>query len=425
MSEPNPDRNSVGTDHTALRRWIRVLLVVCLLQFILLLVVQHLWEVRPVPAFRRLPLYSSTNRVSHFVGRPGPWGELEYVRINIEPPDEFVPLDGRPMPPPRWFFPDLTPEQLRALFEASDLTSIQRTELIAPESWRVSTNGIVVTPTPSLVGELSSRARAQIYSVLARSQQNEFQCWPFTFRDGGLDDWFGHSGLSAATVASLEKMTYERGASLCFSDLAVLFAQVTDPVERRRVIKALSRHSTVLMKLRVHPDSDFKVLSAYWGRGRRTKDLEPFLESLTKVPGGITVDLAHLLPPFARKCLNTFPLPAVQGEPQPDCYWTAFNFLKETAADRYYDEALWRKELERDFTIVTDPKLGDLVFLVRPDGVPVHCAAYVADDVVFTKNGANERQPWILMKLEDMIARYPADYPLRITIFRTTKPVLE
>ena len=403
------------------RRWLRVFIGICVAQFILFLALSQIWKVHTPLALRRLPVYSPTNRVPHFVGQPGPWGELEYVRISLEPPDEFVPLDQGEMPPTRWFFADFTPAQLTELFETSDLAPGQRTELLKPVLWHAETNGIVVTPPVNLLRELSPAARSHIYSVLARSPQNDFQCWPFTFRDGGLADWFDHSGLSATTMAALKQMTYPRGPALCFSDLGALFAQVTDPVERQRVVKTLSRHSTVVLKLRIRPDSDPRSLTAYWGRGRRAKDVGPFLESLTHVPGGITVDVAHLLPPFARKRLNSFPDPAASGDSLPDCYWTAFNFFNDPPDNRYYDETVWRQELEKEFTQVTDPKLGDLVFLVRPDGVPLHCAAYVADDVVFTKNGANPRQPWLLMKLADMLARYPEDFPLRVTYFRTNR----
>jgi hypothetical protein len=46
------------------------------------------------------------------------------------------------------------------------------------------------------------------------------------------------------------------------------------------------------------------------------------------------------------------------------------------------------------------------------------CPVFIADDVVFTKNGANLQQPWKLMKMEDLLARYPEDYPLRVAMFR-------
>jgi hypothetical protein len=55
--------------------------------------------------------------------------------------------------------------------------------------------------------------------------------------------------------------------------------------------------------------------------------------------------------------------------------------------------------------------LGDLVFLARPDGTVVHAAAYIADDIVFTRNGESYTQPWILMHMGDMIDTYAVKHP--------------
>ena len=43
----------------------------------------------------------------------------------------------------------------------------------------------------------------------------------------------------------------------------------------------------------------------------------------------------------------------------------------------------------------------------------IHAAAYVADDLVFTKNGEDFRQPWILMHMADMLETYAVKYPDR------------
>jgi len=42
---------------------------------------------------------------------------------------------------------------------------------------------------------------------------------------------------------------------------------------------------------------------------------------------------------------------------------------------------------------------------------------YLADDVVFTKNGGEYMQPWVLMKIADMLAYYNATAPARLTGF--------
>ncbi|MDB6022437.1 MAG: hypothetical protein JWQ04_2294 [Pedosphaera sp.] len=43
---------------------------------------------------------------------------------------------------------------------------------------------------------------------------------------------------------------------------------------------------------------------------------------------------------------------------------------------------------------------------------------YIADEVVFTKNGGNDRQPWKLMEWEDLVARYRVDSPFHPICFR-------
>ena len=52
----------------------------------------------------------------------------------------------------------------------------------------------------------------------------------------------------------------------------------------------------------------------------------------------------------------------------------------------------------------------------------IHVAAYVADDLVFTKNGEDFRQPWMLMHMADMMETYAVKYPnsgkLRPQFFR-------
>jgi hypothetical protein len=52
----------------------------------------------------------------------------------------------------------------------------------------------------------------------------------------------------------------------------------------------------------------------------------------------------------------------------------------------------------------------------------LHMCAYIADDVVFTKNGANIQQPWVLMKLSEMLSSYEKDKPYEIYTYRRNTP---
>ena len=405
----------------------RLLLLVCAIQFLLLAVMTYgPWRSPPKPTVwpsHRAAL-SATPREPYFKGKPGPWGELEYARINLEPPDEFVPTETNAFGPTHWFFERYTHESLSAFFSRCELSAVQQAELTNAASWVDETNGIVVAPGDDLVLGLSETARSQIYSLLAKSEINEFYCWPFKFREDGFDAWFERSQLSPGTLALLRQLVYTRGASLCFSDLPVLFPRVATVEERQRLIKTLARTPALLMKLKVNPDSDVKALADYWAKGWRNKDVQTLLESLAQVPGGMTIDVAQLLPAFARKRLNTFPIPS--DDPSvvgPNCYWTAMNFYRDPPDDRFANPDAWAKEVEQNYTIADRPTFGDVIFLVGPDQMPIHAVVYIADDVVFTKNGSSYRQPWMLMKWEDMIAGYPTDYPLTFTIMRPRKPM--
>jgi hypothetical protein len=71
-----------------------------------------------------------------------------------------------------------------------------------------------------------------------------------------------------------------------------------------------------------------------------------------------------------------------------------------------------REVLDRDYYTILEPsQLGDLVLLTTENKTVIHAAAYVADDLVFTKNGEDFRQPWVLMHMPDMLETYAVKYP--------------
>ena len=44
---------------------------------------------------------------------------------------------------------------------------------------------------------------------------------------------------------------------------------------------------------------------------------------------------------------------------------------------------------------------------------------YLADDIVFTKNGNNATQPWMLMRLKDVLTDYSGEGPARTVVYRS------
>jgi hypothetical protein len=349
---------------------------------------------------------------------PGPWGDVQYSRLVIEPPDEFIPEDYlRPMAIV-WTFPGFTPDALAELWRGARLS--ERDIAVLQEVTHVLPDRIVVQPPADLVLALDSHARTTLYAALSTFPENLDHHEPFRFRADTAEEWFADSGLSPATLALVQRLLYRRGTSLLFSDHPAVMPLIASRAERLRLVRTLARKSTLLVKVRVGPESNVEELSDYWGRGPRHKDLRALLKSISKRPGGTTLDVAHLLPAFARSHLFTYRAPS--GDPiqnSHDCHWTSLNFFNNPPDERFADIDKVRIAFESEYLPVAgSPVFGDILTFSRADGTIIHSCVYIADDIVFTKNGASEVMPWILMNLPDVIAFYPADPPLTLSAFR-------
>ena len=363
--------------------------------------------------------YPPTTRV--FKCKPGPWGDLECTKIRIEPPDEFISTSDYAPNPLRWVLKNFSKKQLDELLESAHLDASQRKTLLAKAKKDPSINGWVIAPDEGLVWKLKPDQRSIIYSTLSVFPENPSQYEPFRFRAETADEWFEESDLLPETISLVKNLLYQRGTSLLFSDFDLVLPLLASNAEKKKLLKTLSRKSTLLIKLMVNKDSDLPALVRYWGKGGRSKDLEPLLRSLSNVPGGQEIDLNHLLTAFARMRMYTYPVPSDDPTAsRHDCYWTCMNFFSRHVDDRFADVKYVKQILESDYyPIPSNPLFGDLMFLTKPNGEAVHAAVYIADDILFTKNGASYSSPWILMSLKDIIAFYPSNLPLQVRVYRS------
>lgn len=379
---------------------------------VVFLVISPRWTApQPIPA---APVFAYDEYIQK--ARPGPWGELQYSRILIEPPDEFVIADAEQKEPVRWFFPGYTLETLAALWQTAGLSAEQMAQLHPRE---IAPGVLAVEPSADPVLGLSRESRTAIYSVLSAFTENPAQNEPFRFRADSAEEWFENSSLSPETLSLVKGLLYRRGTSLLFSDYAVVLPRIQSRTERQELIKTLARKATLLVKLRISPSSDLETISGYWGRGPRRKAIHSLLESLAQRPGGMTLDIAHVLPKFARAHIFTYPAFDDTVGGARDCHWTALNFFNDVPDDRFVDVQVVKQTIETDYVPAVDrPMFGDILVFSRPDGTVIHSCVFVADDIVFTKNGGSPVMPWILMNLSDVIAFYPSDPELTISVYR-------
>lgn len=385
-----------------------------------LLLLNHQHESAPAQPAKPAAATAADSGNNAIAVKTGPWGELSYNRIVIEPPESLIRAVYSAPRQAVWVFKHYTTEAFAALMDSAALTPEQRQFTANPANYEVIDGDIVLRPPAAFIEGLSPESRAIIYTALSEFPENPDQHDPYRFRADAADEWFRASELPETTVALVKKLLYRRGNSLVFSDQGLVLGRIPSLQERVRLIKTLARKSTLMVKLRIRASSDIEALDNYWGRGQRTKDIQPLLQSLVRDGTGSTIDIIHLLPRLPRSLLYTYPAISEPGSTSYlDCHWTVLNFFNMRPDDRYQQlEAVTAAFLNEYYPVTGQPTFGDIIMFAKPDGSIIHSCVYIAAEIVFTKNGASPNAPWILMSLSDVEAFYPSKEPLDLQYYR-------
>ena len=351
----------------------------------------------------------------------GPWGALVTRDINLERPVEYLTEEVANPRPEVWAFKGMGPDAVKSLFAQDGLSAAQNAELFAPDGFTATAAGTEIRPSETFLLSLDADTREKLYGALAGLGVNLYLDYPYIFPGDMIETIYHDNRVNPDDVAVLKQLVYLNGGVHQLSDYQFLLTKIPT-VERRVALgRSLSRQSAVLARLVIAPDTDIDKIAGYWGNvpNVRFTDIRPMLEALKALPAGGNLSLVYLLPQFARDRLYTFPLPPQRGDPETDCYWTTFNFGNETPDNRFNDPNYAIPYLQKNYYRIAAPSVyGDILLLVNDKNEMKHSAVYVADDLVFTKNGDNYRQPCMLMHIPDLLATYPAMPPLKAVYMR-------
>jgi hypothetical protein len=351
----------------------------------------------------------------------GPWGSLQSFNVYIAAPDHIIKMFSVPSSITTWNFFDVKEQEVVALFDRPDIPVEIRTELTDRSRWTVSGGHIQVTPSNTSILGLPPAARAAIYTVLAKWEANEFYHAPYFVPDGDVDSWLSASGLGSDLIDIVRRTTCPLGKAFCFSDVSLLVAATNSDTAARAVIKAISRTRTVILRLRLDEEADIQKIIGYWGSGKaNAKDFLPLLESVKTNPLVKHLDIVHVLPPYARKLIYTYPHPSLAiGGRYPDCHWTSLNFFNYRPESRLFDTQGAEAFVLENFERAEPPyQFGDVLFFTDPQGRAIHSCIHLAAVYVYTKNGANLINPWIIMTLQEVMDRYSVNGEPTIQIYR-------
>lgn len=347
-------------------------------------------------------------------------GELRARAVYLEAPDYLVALMDKPSSKPRWVFPGASADAVRVLFVRAGLPAEMRERLLEPARCMAQDGALIVFPTKEDLLSLTQPMREAVYAELAKSEANEFHRNPVHILGGDVDDWLLHSRLGAAQKEAFRRMLWRKGRALAFSDIPALLAVSETPAEAQQVFRTLTRTRSLVVELRLPVTADIEALSEYWGAGFGDADSLPLLRAAAVRGSVAQIGLVNLLPSLGRRRLYTYPTldQAADGR-FPDCHWTSLNFFNNAPHSYYLDTRLAAGVLESQYDAVQPPyRLGDVLAYVRADNSVVHSCVFIAEDIVFTKNGDNVLAPWVLQRVEDVSAIYQPDESVRIQGYR-------
>jgi hypothetical protein len=352
--------------------------------------------------------------------KPGPWGRIECHTIYLEAPSWVVEHFPMPSIQPRWSFAGATPMSTRTFLNRAGIDEKTVERWLGDPRCRHDQDALTVYPSVEDIEGLGSGTRTIIYRELAKSDLNTYYKDPVIIPGSSVDEWLRGAKLDKDSVELIRKLSYLEGDTLMFSDYAALLSHCDTEREAQRLVKATTRTRTILATLKVNASDDLESLADYWTAGFRRKDILPMLESIAEQEGGGQIDLAHLLPPLPRKLLYTYPTPDLELTGRtPNCHWTSLNFFNYTPQDLYLDLKLAASRVLAGYTKPKDgPRFGDVLIFADQAGNAHHSCVFVADDLVFTKNGENSAVPWILARLDDVKQVYNRQTGGRIEVYR-------
>lgn len=350
----------------------------------------------------------------------GPWGQLEYFEALLEAPLELVKASQPTSIRTRWFFGKMPPDDVASFLQTLKLPQDLESQLSDHDRWIQSPEGTTIYPKTSTILALPPQIRTTLYRTLARWPENGYHAEPEFIYGESVKEWLAGIDVSQEVVEFIEKTSYATVSARLFADTPAALALASSEKERISILRAFSRTPTLVAKVRIK-EGNPQELRDYWNKGTRFKDTSTFLNSMLRYDDFEKIDLVHLLPAEVRKILYTFPRPSqTRSGYLPDCHWSSLNFFNTQPIERLSDPPQATAYTLENFERVSPPyELGDVLFFTDLNtGDAYHSCAYIADDIVFTKNGRSPLQPWVLMNVNKVKDLYDLHYRTNTTAYR-------
>jgi hypothetical protein len=352
----------------------------------------------------------------------GIWGTLEYYPIRLEPPTTQLwntLFSERTV----WNFGVLTETgalaELRGIGFREEILEALRSE----GAWVRAKSGLEVTVPDSVLEGITPENRLALAEWL-HANNYDFYNRIIVNIEGGDFSAFTPDKVSPDILELVRSRSFVRNGVLSFMDLPYVIRKIGDDKEARETfIRTIFSTRSLVVRLIIDETTDRASIVDYWSQGGRASRVESMVKGVQATMGVDKIDIVHLLPPLPRRYLYAFSRISDTGvHNTPDCFWASVHFFKRNPSPRVLDSLSLEHYLAHDFTEVPEEeglRFGDIVCLLRPDNNSfLHSYVHIADDIVFTKNGASYVHPFILTLKSDMMSRYLHEGEFNTRVYR-------
>lgn len=300
-----------------------------------------------------------------------------------------------------WTFPDRSPDLVRERLRRNGFDDATR-EAIASQV-RCDGTGCAFDPSDELVLSLPATPRSRLYREFGASRGFAFAVTPY-HRPRAFTPW-EQVAPTPATRDLFARLTWVEGASQFFVDVPTACSVLTDREERVAFLSLVRRRYSLDVRVRVPAETPAETVARYWTLSGRPVDPARVARVRDARDHAQAVPLRELLDPWPARRVNEFPRPA---EPDRDCFWTTTHFAEPVESGEAPVPEVFAADLAARWREIPRSELryGDAVVLWG-ERLPEHAMVYLADDLVFTKNGRARSRAWVVARMPEVMLDYP------------------
>lgn len=337
----------------------------------------------------------------------GPWGVIESYPVILEPPASHLwetLYDERSY----WNFGTMDQASARTLLADLGLTQETLSLIDRDGMWKPSSSGLDLELNDAIVESLRPEDRSALARWFRLNNEYYFSRAVINL-EGGNFSAFENGKVSEEALDLVKRMTFKRRNVLSLMDRSYILRQLETDEEKERFLRATFATRGLIVSLVLDGTTPLEPVIDYWSADGWNREFDSTLRGVLSTTGVERIDLVQILPPVPRRYLYGFTnLRDVVPNNTPDCFWASVQFFHRKASPRLLDSMACQQHLEGQFEpLEGERRFGDLVCMFNEsDGSFLHSYIHIADDIVFTKNGASFARPFVLTRRSDMLSVY-------------------